>query len=454
MLSHLNSYILSKERKNTVKKNHIFLISFFIIVICIVLISGFRESDKPLEMKINDVELEKITSDQIKEDFDALVEVLNDTGTDNIVDERVHNFDIQDFKKRQYEKIDGEFTVKELYGISKKILPNRSRHTRLMEPKEIIEGRRSASSSELFSHEMRYDPVTIRKNEGLNKILNRSAKRITYETAGITDYRNILFSSSVTKSGSGIPTMKILEENRTAYIKFPTFSIDDSYKIPLLYFIEEIKDYEYLIIDITGNSGGRIEPWHDLMSELTSNDLYMEYYAGYRDTEIAKTVKGEALEGKLTNGVPGFKNLGFEQVENLPEHMDSVSEDDLAQLKYLLKMTDRIEAKKENNFRGKIYLLIDKKCFSSADLFAHYAKYTKFATIVGSAAAGDGTGGIGYLYFPLPNSGFIYQIQCAYGFNDDGSSNFESGTQPDIVVAPRKELDYVLNEINRGSMSD
>lgn len=436
------------------KKNHIFLISFFIILAGILLISGFRKSDKPLEMKVNDVEIEKISSDQIKGDIDALVEALKDTGTDYIVDQRVYDFDIESFKKKQYENKNGEFTVNDLYGMSKRILPNKSRHTRLMEPKEIIEGRRSASSLKLYSHKMRYDPVTIKKNESLDKILNKSAKITQYKSAGITDYKDILFSSSLANSGNGIPTMKILEENKTAYIKFPTFSINDSYKIPLRYFIEDIKDYDYLIIDITGNSGGRIEPWHDLMSALTPKDLNMEYYAGYRGTEIAETVKDEALEGKLTNGVPGFENLEFEEMKNLPAHMEDINQEDIAQLKYFLKMTDRIEAKKENSFQGKVYLLIDKECFSSADLFAHYAKYTKFATIVGSAAAGDGTGGIGYLYFPLPNSGLIYQIQCAYGFNDDGSSNFESGTEPDVIVAPKKELDHVLNEINSLGISD
>lgn len=431
--------------ENMIKKKYIFYIIIIVTIISIIMSSTFLFSNKELEMRINNVNVQEISSDQIKEDLDVLVEAIKNTGTDYIVDQRVFNFDIEDFKNKLYKKNKGEYTVRDLYEVSKDVLPNKNRHTRLMEPKEILTNKTSLYSGKLESRKMRYDTITIKKNESLNKMLNKSAD--------ISNYKNDFFTSSLSNSANGIPTMKILEEGKTAYIKFPTFSINDSYKIPMSYFIEEIKDYDYLIIDILGNTGGKIEPWHDLMSELTSTDLYMEFYVGYRDTEIAKIVKDEALEGKATKGASGFENLEFEEVQSLPKTMDNINKEDLSKLKYYLKIKDKIEAKKKNSFNGKIYLLIDNKCFSSADLFAHYVKYTKFATIVGSPAAGDGTGGIGYLYFPFPNSGFIYQIQCAYGFNDDGSSNFESGTEPDIVAARNKELDYVLNEIKKTEVS-
>ena len=60
-------------------------------------------------MRINDVNVQEISSDQIKEDLDVLVEAIKNTGTDYIVDQRVFNFDIEDFKNRTQSILDEYF---------------------------------------------------------------------------------------------------------------------------------------------------------------------------------------------------------------------------------------------------------------------------------------------------------------------------------------------------------
>jgi hypothetical protein len=85
------------------------------------------------------------------------------------------------FKNKLYKKKKGEYTVRELYEVSKDVLPNKNRHTRLMEPKEILTNKTSLYSEKLESRKMRYDTITIEKNESLNKMLNKSADISNYK---------------------------------------------------------------------------------------------------------------------------------------------------------------------------------------------------------------------------------------------------------------------------------
>jgi hypothetical protein len=78
-------------------EKYIFYIIIIVTIISIIISSTFLFSNKELEMRINDVNVQEISSDQIKEDLDVLVEAIKNTGTDYIVDQRVFNFDIEDF---------------------------------------------------------------------------------------------------------------------------------------------------------------------------------------------------------------------------------------------------------------------------------------------------------------------------------------------------------------------
>jgi hypothetical protein len=39
-----------------------------------------------------------------------------------------------------------------------------------------------------------------------------------------------------------------------------------------------------------------------------------------------------------------------------------------------------------------------------------------------------------FVFFPLPNSGIMVRFDAGYGLNVDGTSQFETGTEPDFVV--------------------
>ena len=104
-------------------------------------------------------------------------------------------------------------------------------------------------------------------------------------------------------------------------------------------------------------------------------------------------------------------------------------------------------------FSGDIYLLIDSNTFSSTEAFAQFAKGTGFATLVGYQTGGDGYSGGTPMMTALPNSGLVFFYRMGYGINEDGSSNVEFGTLPDIVPeeneTPYQACLRFINEKNK-----
>ncbi|KYH29724.1 peptidase family S41 [Clostridium tepidiprofundi DSM 19306] len=109
--------------------------------------------------------------------------------------------------------------------------------------------------------------------------------------------------------------------------------------------------------------------------------------------------------------------------------------------KYYIRRVRTIKPKKSVGFEGKIYLLVDRRVYSSAESFAAFCKTSKWATLIGKRTGGDGIG-IDPILCSLPNSGFVIRFTGEMGLNSDGSANEETQTEPDISVSPvRIELE-------------
>ena len=117
------------------------------------------------------------------------------------------------------------------------------------------------------------------------------------------------------------------------------------------------------------------------------------------------------------------------------------------------KVTKTIKPKDPIDFRGKIYLLVDYRVYSSSESFAAFCKDSGFATLVGETTGGDGIG-IDPLFFSLPNSGIVIRFSSMMALNGDFTINEEVKTTPHVKVsaAPIKDyrydkaIQYVLNE--------
>lgn len=218
-------------------------------------------------------------------------------------------------------------------------------------------------------------------------------------------------------------TFDILEPDRIAYIKVPHMKNNPPWADhdQFVDFYAKISGFEHLIIDITGNGGGSSLYWiQNIAAPNLSHPTSTERIFMIPDSQaVIEYVRSVDSKREL---------LPIAQLPELP----GLEQDDLKYLDYFYTDRTTYEPTGESAFSGKIWVLIDKKVYSSAEEFAYFCKATGFATLVGTQARGD-SGGIDPHPFALPNSGLVVLFHTTYPTNADGSCNTEHGTMPDFV---------------------
>lgn len=222
---------------------------------------------------------------------------------------------------------------------------------------------------------------------------------------------------------------QIIEKDKIAYIKISSFSYEyvDKDKEGIYSFFKSIKDYPYLIIDIRGNGGGSESYYiENIVSPLIDKEMSAEFYLLFRGgKEIRPFLTSKKILKKSINKLP--KGL------NYPEEIKDM-------FAGFIKSERKIHPQNSVGFKGKIYLLVDDRVYSSAETFSAFSKASGFATLIGTETGGDGIG-IDPAFLVLPNSGLLIRFSIDMGLNPDGTSNEEYHTQPDIYVEI-KEKDF------------
>jgi len=231
---------------------------------------------------------------------------------------------------------------------------------------------------------------------------------------------------------------KILEYEKIAYLKIKSFYVDSTEEI--MKFLEDVKDYPYLIIDIMDNEGGYTSYWENIILSLINEPIKIRRYNLIRGGEYSM----ENYYSKLFSD-----NLIIDDIKNYP-YYDDLPNDIKDDFKYYILQEQQLSNEYSIGFKGKIFLLANEFTFSAADNLIHVCKQINTVTLVGCRTAG---GGIGFtpLYVQLPNSGLIVRFEGEIGLNEDGTSNF-MGTKPDIEIEKVPGEDYnqkvILETIN------
>ena len=220
-------------------------------------------------------------------------------------------------------------------------------------------------------------------------------------------------------------TDKIVPD-KVAYLKIrlmdPKRIEEDGKEIKKFY--NKIKDYDKLIIDIRGNGGGSDYYWiENIIKPLTFKPLSVNYYMFERGGEYNKKIYDS-----MGSEFRGISSISPEILNKMPQEVKT-------EFKNYEISTAVIKPYNSINFKGKIYLLVDKAVYSSSDGFASFAKASKFATLIGERTGGDGIGP-DPIIFSLPNSGAIVRYSSLLCLNPDYTINEEVQTAPDIEVNP------------------
>jgi hypothetical protein len=221
--------------------------------------------------------------------------------------------------------------------------------------------------------------------------------------------------------------------NKIVYIHLPSFVDEriDKDKAKLDSLFKNISQYNRLIIDIQGNSGGNDSYWINyVVPYLIENDVTTENIIAYRKDRIFYEYYNTPKKELTYSDV---------KLDNMPEEL---KDNDYGFMKREMVLYPK---KVKSRFKGDIYLLVDELVFSSSEAFAIFCKQTKFAKVVGKQTGGDGIGSEPFLLC-LPNSGIVMRYTGEMGLNSDGSSNAELCTMPDVELKG-KESEECLSEL-------
>lgn len=227
----------------------------------------------------------------------------------------------------------------------------------------------------------------------------------------------------------------IIKLSEIAYLKLYNFNPSnvDTDKSELLEFFKQIQNYKCLIIDLRGNGGGSEQYWeNNIVSNLTGKELKSDYYVLCKNGEYSK---------------PFFKAADV-KLNDTKEINESISNEMDQKFHNYYKYEIDINPSSDSiNFKGNIYLLVDKNTFSAADTFANFSKSTKFAKVLGEKTKGGGTAsGLDMPIMALPNSGYIVRFSIGMQLNADGVAEEEEKIIPDISVNAKIGLSYASDE--------
>ncbi|MCB6608901.1 S41 family peptidase [[Clostridium] symbiosum] len=249
----------------------------------------------------------------------------------------------------------------------------------------------------------------------------------TEEGAEENDEEKSADMEELTESNLAEPNLiaKILsEENRVAYIKVDSFGDEmmeeDLPKIRS--FLNEVRDYDHLIIDIQNNSGGNTVYWEEafVRPNITAPAKYRTLRM-MEDNELTRQFYGSTYQDS---------SISVEDIKNDPK-LNCLPEEDMGGMAFAKEISDTMEPEfDEKLFGGKIWVLTGPNVFSSSEAFAVFCKESGFATLVGRTTGGSDSGGP--VWYELPESHLLVTFDVEYCLNSDGSCNMEHGTVPDI----------------------
>lgn len=417
------------------KSKKTFIISAMVLIILAVVLTFNYISSPSSYLSFKPIQKQEIlASEEYIEDFDFTYETLKTYYPYFGVNKKVHNIDWLGNREIYLDMVSQCKTDEEFYETMNYILSDLNNgHTHLVD--ENFGLYLYTTYKRLPRINWRVDMVKIFEkprvqarykvtNENIDKILEAQANYKPEKTS----YRNAI-TGDVIPQKIGYISVK---QMTTPDLNLPSFKAEyDTIKN----YLEKIKDYPILIIDIRQNGGGNSAYWSDFLMPLIVDKSYSQKtYTFLKDGELLNKVRRQSGFKEYTNEIKSEFNF--------PEETFNMIND----FSYFASRTVKVVPHKDSiNFGGKIYLLVDGYVYSSSEMMASFAKESKMATLVGDKTGGDGIGSDPMLV-DLPNSGYVLRFSKEMGITEKGSINELDQTQPDIIIPnPIKKINFGSN---------
>ncbi|MCL2170875.1 MAG: S41 family peptidase [Defluviitaleaceae bacterium] len=241
----------------------------------------------------------------------------------------------------------------------------------------------------------------------------------------------------------GNVTTEIITPGSVASMRIRSFmGCGDFDDLTILPFLNEIADFDHLIIDLRGNGGGLASYFNERIARrLISEPLLFSGYQFFAGGEIATKWMNAVLDTVLLNK-DYSDSLDIIYFEFLPaayfierEGMAYFNPDDLARLAYVaVERAYLLPSEDSVGFNGKIWMLVDGNSASATASAAAMSIATGFATVVGENTSG--VMGPIMSYAVLPNTGIIWRTDIGYFADSTGRSQEVYGITPQIRNRP------------------
>ena len=249
---------------------------------------------------------------------------------------------------------------------------------------------------------------------------------------------------------------EVIVPGEVAYLRINSFISNPYYDDrTILPFLQEVQDFDHLIIDIRGNAGGLMSYFNEyVLRRIISEPIEVGSYEFFSSGDMAsKWMNAYAHTAQQVGSLANWQELIYSGVMPATDFiqergMEHFNEDDLARLDYVFVSRYAIIPSEDNvGFDGKVWLLIDGGSQSASSMVAKTALYTGFATVVGENTSGVMASV--HSYSVLPGTGILWRIDIGYVTDADGRSFEVYGVSPQIRNRPRlNALDTVLEIIS------
>lgn len=403
------------------------LLAIFVVVVVISLNISWIGRFVSYHIKFSDmpkVGSPIITKEDYISDFDYAYDVLKETYPYFEVNKKLSGVDWLANRDKYRAEISKSTSDSDFYKKMNDILEDlHNGHTHLINEKEglsyyMIYKMNSWGSDLIGELASEYEYPTARARYNINNDTVKEA----FKKHDSDDYMDDL-SGNEGKSNVQVGDIK----KDLAYIKVNVMQngpgIEKDEKVILPY-LEKIKNYKALVIDIRGNAGGNSSYYTDFLYPIIIDKPYsVKNYLFIRSDRNPKIVDMMGFE-KLNEVT--IKSFGFPaQTKDILKDFNFYNHD----LEYIKPNKNSIR------FKGNIYLLVDKGVYSSAEGMASFTKESGLATLVGEKTGGDGIG-FDPMQVHLPKTGYVMRYSYSLGTTESGLINELEQTRPDIVCSP------------------
>lgn len=300
------------------------------------------------------------------------------------------------------------------------------------------------------------DSTVIVKNDTLKpikKILTKEQRNAQRDSLKLLAKKDRIYGYNKPKNEYTINLSYPTKDSKFAVLKVQSFT-GTKYKKAYKAIFKEIKEknIQNLVLDLRGNTGGRVTEINELYSYLTKDDKF---------TLLNPTVVTSKWK------LPYYMHAGRSALHYVLLSPFYVIQSPIVFFKtkkgkdgkFYYKLEEEKKYKrKENYYDGELFVLTDGLSFSAASVISSNLKGTKRATFIGNETGGTYNGTVaGRLpILTLPNSKLKWRLGVMNISPSEQTDEFGHGVRPDIVLIPTTEqiinkedpeLDWILNKL-------